>query len=141
MAGQFTQYQKTYKIMDSDGVSMYTGVTYGDSDGECVKPQVDNSIPLGVVTNDERVSDAPSAGGDQTGKSVAVQLGGIASILMDEDVSVGERVYLGIGGTGKVVPDPGASTPVNFNVLGFAEKGGSAGDVIPVRMSYHVISV
>lgn len=137
MAGQFTRLQKGYRIMDADGVEMYTGVTYGANPEECVKPTADNMVPLGVVDNDERVPTGPSAGGDQTGRPVAVKLEGIASLKMAEAVTYGDRVYLGAGGLGKVV----ANVPGDYNVLGFAEANGEAGDVVPVRMAYHVFTV
>ncbi|GEA16750.1 hypothetical protein E308F_29960 [Moorella sp. E308F] len=137
MAGQYTGLQKTYKIMDADGVALYHGVTYGSNNDECVKPTVDNAVPLGIVTNDERVNDPLRAGGDQTGRNVAVQLEGIANLLLAEPVAYGGRVILGAGGVGKALP----STPGTYNVIGFAEKSGAAGDVIPVRMKYHVFTV
>lgn len=134
MAGQFTRLQKSYKIMDADGVKLYHGVTYGADTDECIKPVADNAIPLGVVDNDERVDEAFHAGGDQTGKQVAVKLEGIAMLKMSGTVSVGDRVMLGVGGVGKGLP---AGDDAYYNVLGFAEKDGIDGDVVPVRMSYH----
>lgn len=140
MAGKFTRLQKSYKIMDADGVALYTGVVLAGED-QCKKPVADNEIPLGVVDSDERVNDPASAGGDQTGRQVAVKLEGIAMLKLAEAVAVGDRVYLGAGGTGKAVPDIPNATPVTYNVLGFAEKSGNAGDVIPVRMVYHVFTI
>lgn len=136
MAGKFTRLQKAYKIMDPDGVAMYTGVVMA-GENECIKPTEDNLIPLGVVDNDERVDDPIRAGGDQTGRNVAVKLEGIAEIKISGTINVGDRVILGAGGLAKQIPgDAGV-----YNVLGFAEKNGEDGDVIPVRMAYHVFTV
>lgn len=138
MAGKFTRLQKTYKIMDSDGVSLYTGVVMS-GENECIKPTADNQLPLGVVDNDERLDDPLRAGGDQTGKQVAVKLEGIAMLRLAEPVAVGERVILAVGGEGKTITGLTAGTVAE--VLGFAEKDGQAGDVIPVRMNYHTFTV
>lgn len=138
MAGQFTRLQKSYRIMDADGVALYTGVTYGANTDECKKPTADNAIPLGVVDNDERISDPYRAGGDQTGRQVAVKLEGIAMLKLAGAIGVGDRVILATGGTGKSVADASVVAGTKCNVIGFAEKAGVAGDVIPVRMAYHV---
>lgn len=136
MAGQFTRLQKTYKIADADGVALYTGVVLS-GEGECAKPTTDNEIPLGIVDNDERINDPLRAGGDQSGKNIAVKLEGIANVKASATVSAGDRVILATGGS--VIPMP--STSGTYNVVGFAEKSGVNGDVIPVRMSYHVMTV
>ena len=136
MAGKFTRLQKSYRIMDSDGVAMYTGVVMA-GENQCKKPTADNEIPLGVVDSDERIDDPVRAGGDQTGRQVAVKLEGIAEIKLSGSVQAGDRVILGAGGVAKKMPsDPGV-----YNVLGFAEKNGENGDVIPVRMAYHVFPI
>lgn len=136
MAGKFTRLQKSYKIMDPDGVAQYTGVVMA-GENQCKKPVGDNEVPLGVVDNDERINDSIRAGGDQTGRQVAVKLEGIAEIKLTGSVQAGDRVILAAGGLAKKMPtDPGV-----YNVLGFAEKNGEDGDVIPVRMAYHVMTV
>lgn len=136
MAGQFTRLQKSYMITDADGVEMYRGVVM-DGANKCKKPVGDNEIPLGVVDNDERLADGHSASGDQSGKQVAVKLEGIASITLEDSVTAGDRVILATGGTAKKCP----STTGTYNILGFAEKDGIKGDVIPVRMAYHLFTV
>lgn len=136
MAGQFTRLQKTYKIDDEKGVKMYHGVVLSGA-GKCKTPVADNEIPLGVCDNDERDPDALSAGGDQTGRNIAVKLEGIASIIVKGAIVAGDRVILGEGGNAITMPED-ADT---YNVLGFAEKDGVDGDVIPVRMAYHTITV
>jgi len=136
MAGKFTRLQKSYKIMDPDGVAQYTGVVMA-GENQCKKPVEDNEVPLGVVDNDERINDPIRAGGDQTGRQVAVKLEGIAEIKLTGSVQAGDRVILAVGGLAKKMPnEPGV-----YNVLGFAEKNGEDGDVIPVRMAYHVMTV
>ncbi len=136
MAGKFTRLQKSYKIMDPDGVAMYTGVVLV-GENACAKPTYDNEIPLGVVDSDERIDDPIRAGGDQTGRQVAVKLEGIAEIKITGSIQAGDRVILAAGGLGKKMPDD----PGVYNVLGFAEKNGEDGDVIPVRMAYHVYPI
>ena len=122
--------------MDPDGVAQYTGVVMA-GENQCKKPVKDNEVPLGVVDNDERINDPIRAGGDQTGRQVAVKLEGIAEIKLTGSVQAGDRVILAAGGLAKKMPtDPGV-----YNVLGFAEKNGEDGDVIPVRMAYHVMTV
>lgn len=130
MAGQTTLLQKTYKLVDPEGISLYVGVVRGGNSGECMKPTMDNMIPLGVVTNDELLPENQSP--SSTGRNVAVQLQGIANIKLAESVSYGDRIILGAGGLGKKALAEGTS-----NVLGFAEKGGVEGDVIPVMLQYH----
>lgn len=136
MAGQFTRLQKSYMITDADGIALYRGVVM-DGANKCKKPVGDNEIPLGVVDNDERLADGHSAGGDQTGKQIAVKLEGIASIELEDSVTAGDRVILAIGGTAKKCP----TTTGTYNILGFAEKDGIKGDVVPVRMSYHLVTI
>lgn len=136
MAGQYTGLQKSYMITDADGIAMYHGVVM-DGANQCKKPTTDNEVPLGVVVNDERLSDGHSAGGNQTGRQIAVMLNGIASIKLEDSVTTGDRVILATGGTAKKCP----SSAGTYNVLGFAEKDGIAGDVIPVRMAYHTYTI
>ena len=136
MAGKFTGLQKTYKIMDADGVALYTGVVMA-GENQCKKPEEDNEIPLGVVDNDERIDDPIRAGGDQTGRQVAVKLEGIAEIKLTGAIQAGDRVILAVGGLAKKMPEDAGT----YNVLGFAEKNGEDGDVIPVRMAYHVMTI
>lgn len=136
MAGQYTDWQMSYRIMDADGVARYTGVVL-TGNGECKKPTADNQIPLGVVDNDERINDPIRAGGDQTGRQVAVKLEGIAAITLGGPVAVGDRIILKAGGSAIKVP----AAAGQYNVLGFAEVAGVAGDVVPVRMAYHSFTV
>lgn len=136
MAGKFTRLQKSYRIMDEDGVAMYTGVILA-GENQCKKPTKDNEIPLGVVDNDERIDDPIRAGGSQEGRQVAVKLEGIAEIKLSGAIQVGDRVILAEGGLAKKIPTETGT----YNVLGFAEKNGEDGDVIPVRMSYHVFTI
>lgn len=138
MAGQFTRLQKSYKIMDADGVRLYRGVEL-TGENAVKKPTVDNAIPLGVVDNDERIDTPYQAEGDQTGRQVAVKLEGIALLELAEDVSVGDRIILGVGGLAKKASNLTPGTLAN--VIGFAEKNGVTGDVIPVRMAYHVVTI
>lgn len=137
MAGQTTGLQKSYKIMDPDGVGLYRIVTYGANDNECIKPVTDNVVPIGVVCNDERINDPLRAGGNQVGRQVAVQLTQIASVELAEAVEYGAPVMVGQSGFGKAVP----STPGSYHCIGFAEKTGGAGEVIPVRLAYHIVTV
>lgn len=136
MAGKFTRLQKTYLIEDADGVAMYTGVVHS-GENKCKKPVADNEIPLGVVDNDERIDDPMRAGGSQANRQVAVKLEGIAEIILKDTITAGDRVILGEGGTALAMP----ATAGVYNVLGFAEKSGVDGDVIPVRMTYHVFTI
>ena len=137
MAGKKTGLQRTYQIGDADGVAMYTGVTYGATEGQVIKPVADNAVPVGIVDNDERINDPLRAGGDQTGRDVAVQVDGYGAIKISGNVSYGDRLILGIGGVAKKMPDGTG----NYNVLGFAEKSGVDGDIIPVKMNFHTYRV
>lgn len=126
MAGQTTGLQKTY-ILEDSSVEQYTAVTYGSNVGGCVAPSADNAIPLGVITNDERVSNAPSAGGSQLGRNVAVQLSGIVKVRLSGNVSYGERVILANGGKVKRMPqNPGVAEVTEIKVTAGAS---AAGDV------------
>jgi hypothetical protein len=136
MAGQYTDWQMSYRIMDADGVEQYTGVVL-TGNGECKKPTADNMVPLGVVDNDQRINDPLRAGGDQTTRQVAVKLEGIAAIKIFGAVAVGDRIILKTGGHGMKIP----ATAGQYNVLGFAEVPGVDGDVIPVRMAYHSFTI
>lgn len=138
MSGQFTRLQKAYKIMDTDGVGLYRGVELTGED-QCKKPVADNVVPLGVVDNDQRQDIPYQASGDQSGRQVAVKLEGTALIELAGTVAVGDRIVLAIGGFAKAATELAPSTVAN--VLGFAEKAGVAGDVIPVRMAYHTYTV
>ena len=126
MTGQTTGLQKTYITEDAQ-VFRYTAVTRGVADGSCVTPLADNAIPLGVITNDEKLRVAPSAGGLQAGRNVAVQLSGIAEVILSGDVNYGERVILGIGGTVKRMPqNPGVAEITSLKVT---KAPTDAGDV------------
>lgn len=140
MAGQFTRLQKSYRI-DAANVNPDTGLneiplyTIVEHSGEdTCKIAGANAIPLGVADNDERVADALRDGGSQAGRQIAIKLEGIASVKLAGTVAVTDRVYVVAGGKGDSVNNAPAGT---YNVLGFAEKSGVAGDVIPVRMAYH----
>jgi len=137
MAGKFTGLQRTYQVGDADGVPMYTAVTYGSEEGSVIKPTADNAVPVGVVCNDERIDDPLRAGGDQTGRDVAVQVSGYCEVKLSGEVSYGDPVILATGGAVKALP-VGAGT---YFVLGFTEKAGVDGDVVPVKMSLHVQTV
>lgn len=126
MAGQTTGIQKTY-ILEDPLIEQNTAVTYGLSEGGCAVPLVDNAIPLGVVTNDERRTTAPSAGGIQAGRNVAVQLSGIAKVTLSGNVGYGERVILAAGGAVKRMPqNPGVAEVTEIKVTAGAS---AAGDV------------
>lgn len=134
MAGKKTGLQRTYQIEDANGVAMYTGVTYGTTEGSVKKPTADNAVPVGIVDNDERINDPLRAGGDQSGRDVAVQVDGYGAIKISGAVNYGDRLILATGGSAKKMP----ATAGTYNVVGFAEKSGVDGDVIPVKMSFHV---
>jgi hypothetical protein len=137
MAGQLTQTQITYKIMDADGVLRYTAVTRGAKAGEVKKPTADNMQIVGLVVNDERNPNALSAGGDQTGRNVAVQIEGIGSIRLAEPVAYGQYVIAKAGGLGA----PIGTAPGMYHVIGIAEKDGVAGDVIPVTLDFDTVTI
>lgn len=143
MAGQYTRLAKTYKIAQSNEnengkneIPMYRGVTL-DGEGFVMLPDAENLTPLGVTVLDERLDDPLRGGGPQAGKNISVQLEGIVSLELAGAVNVGDRVILGVFGKGKKMPN----TTGKYEVLGFAEKSGGPGDVIPVRMAYHVYTV
>ncbi|WP_426455305.1 hypothetical protein ACP26L_36410 (plasmid) [Paenibacillus sp. S-38] len=136
MAGKFTRLQKAYRMKDADGVAQYLGVVLAGAE-HCEKPKADNLVPLGVVDSDERVANGYSLTGDQTGKQISVKLEGIAAIKLSGAITAGDRVILGVGGVAKVLP----SAAGQYNVLGFSESDGVDGDVINVRMAYHVFTV
>lgn len=137
MAGKFTGLQKTYQIGDADGIALYTGVTYGDKDGYVVKPTADNAVFVGVVDNDERIDDPICAGGDQTGRNIAVHVEGYGEIRIAGTVAYGDKLILGKGGVAKAMPN----TPGTYNVIGFAEKSGVDGDVIPFKIAVMTVTI
>ena len=137
MAGKFTGLQKTYQIGDADGIALYTGVTYGAEDGYVVKPTAENAVFVGVVDNDERINDPIRAGGDQTGRNIAVHVDGYGEIRIADIVEYGDKLILGIGGVAKAMPDE----PGTYNVIGFAEKSGVAGDVIPFKIAVMTVTI
>lgn len=137
MAGKKTGLQKSYRIMDAAGVSLYRIVTYGVKDNECIKPTADNVVPLGIVCNDERINDPIRDGGDQTGRQVAVQLTEIAEVELADNVGYGAPIIAGEGGLAKPVP----AVAGTYHCVGFAEKAGVTGDVIPVRIAYHNVTI
>lgn len=144
MAGKYTGLQKSYRISpdnvnfdnNKNEIPMYRGVVASDDD-YCMLPPEDNMTPLGVVDNDERLDDPIRDGGSQAHRQIAVKLQGIAEIKIEGPVTVGQRVILAKGGKAKAVPD----SPGVYEVLGFAERTGVDGDVIPVRMAYHVYTI
>jgi len=137
MAGKFTGLQKTYQIGDADGIALYTGVTYGDKDGYVVKPTDDNAVFVGVVDNDERIDDPIRAGGDQTGRNIAVHVEGYGEIRIAGTVAYGDKLILGEGGVAKTMP----SASGTYNVIGFAEKSGVDGDVIPFKIAVMTVTI
>lgn len=126
MAGQTTGMQKTY-ITEDASVVRCTAVTRGVADGSCVTPLADNAIPLGVITNDEKLRVAPSAGGVQAGRNVAVQLSGIAEVTLSGNVDYGERVIMATDGKVKRMPqNPGVAEVTSLKVT---KAPTAAGDV------------
>jgi len=138
MAGQFTDTQKTYKIKDASGVAMYHGVSRS-AENEVRVPTDVNEIPVGIVSNDERLNLPFHADGSQAGRNIAVQLDGIANVILGEPIAVNERVVLGVGGV--LMKATGLPKGTQANVLGFTEKGGVIGDVVPVMIAYHVYTI
>lgn len=131
MPGQIRDLVVTYRIEDADGIPMYTGVTYGSQAGFVKKPTADNAVFAGVVCTDERIANSPfSAGGDQTGRNIAVMVSGFGQIKISGSVSYGDPLILGAGGVAKKCPN----TPGKYNIIGFAEKDGTDGQVIPFRI-------
>lgn len=137
MAGKKTGLQRTYQIGDADGVAMYTGVTYGTKEGEVIKPTADNAVAVGIVDNDERINDPLRAGGSQAGRDVAVQVDGYGAIKVSGNVAFGDKLILATGGAAKKMPTAAGK----YNVIGFAEKAGVDGDIIPVKMCVFVETV
>lgn len=126
MAGKNTGLQRTYQIGDADGVAMYTGVTYGTTDGSVIKPTVDNAVFVGVVDNDERINDPLRAGGSQAGRDVAVQVTGYGAIKLSGTVSYGDRLILGVGGVAKKLPSgTGAAETATIKVLTACTSAGN----------------
>lgn len=124
MAGQTTGLQKTY-ITENEAVARCSAVTRGTAKGSCVIPTTDNAIPLGVVANDARLTVAPSAGGSQVGRDVAVQLSGIAETLISGNVAYGDRVILGTDGAVKRMPqNPGVAEVTSIKVITAPTSGG-----------------
>lgn len=144
MAGQFTRLQKSYRIAadnvnpttSKNEIPRYRGVVHVGED-TCKLPTDANEIPLGVVDNDERLDDPLRDGGSQAGRQIAVKLEGIAMCELSDTVSVTDRIIMDGGGKFKKMP----ASAGTYNVFGFAEKAGKAGDVIPVRMVFHVVRV
>jgi hypothetical protein len=138
MSGQWTQAQFTYKIDASnyDGIGKYYGVVMTGEDTVNL-PTANNQLVAGIVTNDEKLATALSAGGNQGGKNIAVQVQGVAMLKLSGTVAVNGRVILASGGTGIACP----TTAGVYNMVGFAEKAGVSGDVIPVRLNFseHVV--
>lgn len=137
MAGMLTRLQLTYKIQDDAGVARYTAVTYGDTEGYCKIPTADNQYVLGIVDNDERLDIAFHASGSQGGRDVAVKVECIADVKLSGTIAYGDRVIVKAGGAVKKMP----TTAGVYNVIGFAEKAGVDGDIIPVRFEKHVYEV
>lgn len=136
MAGQMTGTQRTY-IMEDSNMPMFTAVARGTADGSVKIPTADNESPVGVVTNDERLSTSLGADGDQTGRNIAVQVDGYATVELDGAVSYGDNLILAIGGKVKAMPADAGT----YNVIGTAEKAGSDGDFIPMKMELKSIVV
>ena len=129
MAGKYTGTQRTYVLEDSE-IKRYTGVTYGSTEGYCKIPEADNVKFLGVVDNDERINDPLRAGGNQAGRNVAVHIDGYGEIRISGNVNYGDMLILGKGGVAKKIP----STPGQYIVIGFAEKSGVDGEIIPFKI-------
>lgn len=143
MAGQNTGFQMSYRI-DATNINPDTGKNevpryrivqkVGDN---TIKLADANAVPLGVTANDERLDDPLRDGGSQAGRQIAVQLDRIANVELASAVNANDPIVAAAGGKGQAIPE----TPGTYNVLGFAEKGGDAGDVVPVRIAYHVRTV
>lgn len=126
MAGKYTGLQKTYQIENSTGVALYTGVTYGTAEGSVKVPNVDNAVFVGVVDNDERVNDPFRAGGDQSGRNVAVQVDGYAEIKLTGNAAYGDRLILAANGYAKKLPTgTGAYEVATITVTAAATTSGN----------------
>ncbi len=135
MAGQTTGLQKTYKIEDATGILRYRGATRGANAGGVIKPTAIGQPLVGVTSNDARDPNALSAGGDQSGRDIALQIDGIGSIELTGTVVYGDKLVLDIGGTAIKLP----ATTGSYNVIGIAEVGGVAGDVIAFTIGSEVV--
>jgi hypothetical protein len=154
MAGQVTGFQMAYKIAASNQnpdnsnvneIPRYRLVELA-GEGEVRLPTADNVLIKGVVCNDERLQD-PLRGGNgsltvagssgQAGKHIAVQLDRIGSVELAGTVTAGQRLTAKAGGKAVVMP----SAAGVYNVIGYAEKDGVAGDVIPYHIDLHTYTV
>lgn len=136
MAGQYTGTQRTYILEDSEGVK-FTGMTYGATEGYVKKSTADNDPFVGVIVNDERLSDALSAAGDQTGRSIALQVDGYGSIWTSEALSYGDRLILTTDGKVKKLP----AVAGTYNVIGEAQKAADANTVVPFKIALMSVTV
>lgn len=144
MAGQNTGFQMAYEIDSTNAntnskneVPRYRIVEQVASKST-IKLAGANAIPLGVTSNDERLDDPLRDGGSQAGRNIAVQLDRIASVELSANVAAGGRVITAVGGKGAPI---GAVEGTSYNVVGFAEKAGVDGDIIPVRLAYHIVYI
>lgn len=132
MAGQNTGLQRTYVLEDAEG-KMFTGMTYGSGEGSVKAPTADNAPFVGVITNDERLDDPLRAGGSQAGRNITVQVGGYGSIRLAGTVEYGDKLILAADGKAKKMP-AAIVTDETYNVIGEAQKGGDADDVVPFKI-------
>lgn len=136
MAGQYTGLQRTYILDDAEG-KLFTGVTYGSVEGSVKRSTADNQPFVGVIVNDERLDDPLRAGGDQTGRNIAVQVDGYGSIWLAEAVAYGDRLILTANGKAKKLP----SVAGVYNVIGEVQKDADADTVAPFKIALMSVTV
>lgn len=124
MAGNVTGFQRPYTFRANDTfktVGTDQAVVYSDQMREVEIPEVDNLIPVGIVSYQYE---------DRDGGTVAVQLDRIAEIVADEPIAFGEEIIVGIGGKAKRAL--GLAEGSVANILGEAQNTVNAGDKVQV---------
>lgn len=144
MAGQLTGTQMAYAIASSNQntdngsvneIPRYRLVKLA-GEGQVALTGA-NEVAVGVTTNDERLFAGNSAPGNQAGRNISVQLDKIGSVLLSGTVTAGDRLISAANGKAAKI----GTTAGQYNVVGFAEKSGVAGDVIPFRIAPHQVDI
>lgn len=124
MAGNVTGFQRPYTFRKNDTfdtVGIDQAVVYTGVAREVEVPEVDNEIPVGIVSYQYE---------DRDGGTVAVQLDRIAEIVAAENITFGEEIIVGAGGKAKRALGLVAGTVAN--ILGEAQNTVNAGDKVQV---------
>ena len=131
MAGATYVLDKTYKVIEADGITKYRAVVPGTNDGDCKLPTAANQFSVGITQEAQA----------NQNENVAVRVYGISRAYASGTVNKGDPVEVAssAGDLRTATLTPG--TAAVHHIVGYAETSATTGGVFMVRLAQSPVSV